>query len=119
MLQEQRDGHRHQVERRLVISCEALHDLVRHAKERRHAINGMPFQVKESAVANVGRVLVHDTVQNDALARSVGAHLVSRVPARGRVLVRRLLASKLGCHGFDAILLPHDFAAVDFDQRIP
>jgi len=78
----------------------------------------MPFQVKESAAANVGRILVHDAVQNDALAKSVGAHLVSRVPARGRVLVCRLLAGKPNCHGFDAILLPHDFAAADFDRRI-
>ncbi len=70
-------------------------------------------------MANVGRVLVHDAVQNDAHARSVGAHLVSRVPARGRVLVRQLLAGKPGCCGFDAILLPHDFATVDFDQCIP
>jgi len=69
-------------------------------------------------VANVGRILVHDVVQNDALARSIGAHLMSRVSARGRVLVCRLLASKPGCRGFDAILLPHDFAAADFDQRI-
>jgi hypothetical protein len=69
-------------------------------------------------VANVGRVLVHDAVQNDALARNVGAHLMSRVPARGRVLVRRLFARKPGCRGLDAILLPHDFAAADFNQRI-
>jgi len=60
----------------------------------------------------------HDAVQNDALARSVGAHLVSRVPARGRVLVRRLLAGKPGYRDLDAILLPHDFATADFDQRI-
>ncbi len=71
-----------------MIGREALHDLSRRAKERRHTVDGMPFQVKESAVVNVGRVLVHDAVQNDALARSVGAHLVSRVPARGRILVR-------------------------------
>ncbi|CAN5972938.1 unnamed protein product [Sphagnum jensenii] len=79
----------------------------------------MPFQVKESVVANVGRVLVHDAVQNDALGRSVGAHFVSQVPARGRVLLCRLLAGKPGCHGFDAILLSHDFVAPDFDHRIP
>jgi len=101
-----------------VIGREALHDLAQRAKERRHAVNGMPFQVKESAVANVGRVLVHDAVQNDALAKSVSAHLVSRVPTRGRVLVCRLLAGKPGCCGLDAILLSHDFAAADFDQRI-
>jgi len=33
--------------------------------------------------------------------------------------VRRLFAGKPGCRGFDAILLPHDFAAVDFDQCVP
>jgi len=44
---------------------------------------------------------------------------VSRVPARGRVLVRRLLANKPGCRGFDTILLLHDFAAANSDQRIP
>ncbi|CAK9195464.1 unnamed protein product [Sphagnum troendelagicum] len=43
---------------------------------------------------------------------------MSRVLARGRVLVRRLLAGKPSCRGFDAILLPHDFAATDSDQRI-
>jgi len=32
--------------------------------------------------------------------------------------VRWLLAGKPGCPGLDAILLPHDFAAADFDQRI-
>jgi len=32
--------------------------------------------------------------------------------------MRRLLAGKLGCRDFDAILLSHDFAATDFDQRI-
>jgi len=32
--------------------------------------------------------------------------------------VRRLLAGKPGYRGLDAILLPHDFAAADFDQRI-
>ncbi|CAM6027526.1 unnamed protein product [Sphagnum balticum] len=78
----------------------------------------MPFQVRESVVANVGRLLVHDAVQNDTLARSVGAHLVSRVQARGGVLVRRFLVGKPGCYGFDAILLPHDFVIVDSDQRI-
>jgi hypothetical protein len=40
-------------------------------------------------MANVSRVLVHDAVQNDELARSIGAHLVSRVLAHGRVLVHR------------------------------
>ncbi len=74
MLQEQRDGHRHQVERRLVIGREALHDLVWRAKECQHAVDGVPFQVRESAVANVGRVLVHDVVQNNLLARSVSWH---------------------------------------------
>jgi hypothetical protein len=69
-------------------------------------------------VANVGHVLVHDAVQNDVLARSINAHLVNRVPTRGRVLVRRLLVGKPNCHGFDTILLSHDFAAADFDQRI-
>ncbi len=119
VLQEQRDKHRHQVERRLVIGCEALHNLARCTKERRHAVDGMPFQVRESVVANIGCVLVHDAVQNDALARSIGAHLVNRVLARGRVLVRRLLAGKPDCRGFDAIQLPHDFVAMDSDQRIP
>jgi hypothetical protein len=66
-------------------------------------------------MANVGRVLVHDAVQNDALARSIGAHLVSRVLARGRILVRRFFVGKPGCRGFDAILLPHDFAMADSD----
>jgi hypothetical protein len=98
-----------------VIRYEALHDLARRAKERRHTVDGMPFQVTESAMANVDRVLVHDAVQNDALARSISAHFVSRVPTRGRVLVQRLLASKHNCRGFDAILLPHDFAATDSD----
>ncbi|CAK9220108.1 unnamed protein product [Sphagnum troendelagicum] len=79
----------------------------------------MPFQVRESAVANVGRVLVHDVVQNNTLAKSVDAHLVSRVLARGRILVHRLLAGKLGCHDFNAILLPHDFVTADSDQHIP
>jgi hypothetical protein len=60
-----------------VIGREAFHDLARHAKERPHAVDGMLFQVRESAVANVGCVLVHDAIQNDALARSIGAHLVS------------------------------------------
>ncbi len=46
-----------------MISREALHDLAQRAKERRHAVNGMPFQVRESAMANVSRVLVHDVVQ--------------------------------------------------------
>jgi len=101
-----------------VIGLKALHDLARRAKERRHAVDGMPFQVRESTVANVDRVLIHDVVQNDALARSVGAHLVSRVPAHGRVLVHRLLAGKPGYRGFDVILLSHDFAAADFDQCI-
>ncbi len=32
--------------------------------------------------------------------------------------MRRLLAGKPSCRGFDAILLPHDFAATDSDQRI-
>jgi hypothetical protein len=70
-------------------------------------------------MANVSCVLVHDAVQNDALAKSVSTHLVSRVPTRGRVLVHRLLVGKPGCRDFDAILLPHDFAAADSDQRIP
>jgi hypothetical protein len=52
------------------------------------------------------------------LARSVGAHLVSQVPAHGRVLVRRLFAGKPGCCDFNAILLPHDFAPANSDQRI-
>jgi hypothetical protein len=69
-------------------------------------------------MANVGRVLVHDVVQNDALARNVGAHLVSRVPARGRILVRQLLAGKPSYRDFDAILMLHDFAAADSDQCI-
>jgi hypothetical protein len=101
-----------------VIGPEVLHDLARCAKEHRHVFDGMPFQVRESAVANVGRVLVHDVVQNDALVRNVGAHLVSRVLARGRVLVRRLFAGKPGCRGFDAILLLHDFIAADSAQCI-
>jgi len=75
----------------------------------------MPFQVRESAVANGSRVLVYDAIQNDTLARSVGAHFVSRFPARGRILVRRLLAGELGCRDFDAVLLPHDFVAADSD----
>jgi hypothetical protein len=53
--------------------------------------------------------------QNDALARSVGAHLVSRVPTRGRILVCRLFVGKPGCRDFDAILLLHDFVVADFD----
>jgi hypothetical protein len=93
--------------------------MARHAKDRQHAVNGMPFQVRESAVANVGCVLVHDAVQNDVLATSVDAHLVSQVPARGRVLVRWLLVGKPSYLDFDAILLPHDFAVADFDQCIP
>ncbi len=101
-----------------MIGCEALHDLARRAKERQHTVNGMPFQVRESAVANVNRVLVHDAVQNDALAKSIGAHLVSRVPASGQILVCRLLAGKPSYRSFDAILLSHDFAAADSDQRI-
>lgn len=43
---------------------------------------------------------------------------MSRVPTHGRVLVRRLFASKPGYHDFDAILLLHDFVAADSDQRI-
>ncbi|CAK9259039.1 unnamed protein product [Sphagnum jensenii] len=69
-------------------------------------------------MANVGHVVVHDVVQNDVLARSIGAHVVSRVSARGRVLVRRLLAGKPGCRDFDAILLTHDFVAANSDQHI-
>jgi len=102
-----------------VIGREAFHDLARRAKERQHAVDAVPFRVRENAVANVSRVLVHDVVQNDALARKVSAHLVSRVPAHGRVLVRRLLARKPGSCGYDIILLPHDFAAMDSDQGIP
>jgi len=119
MLQEQKDEHRHQVERQLVISYEAFHDLEQRAKERRHTVNGMPFQVKENAMANVGRILVHDAIQNNALARSVGAHLVSRVPTHGQALVCQLLASNPSWRAFDAILLPHDFAAMDSSQCIP
>ncbi len=33
--------------------------------------------------------------------------------------MRRLLAGKPDYCCFDAILLPHDFAVADFDQRIP
>ncbi len=33
--------------------------------------------------------------------------------------MRWLLAGKPGCHGFDAILLLHDFAAANSDQHIP
>jgi len=102
-----------------VIGREALHDLARRVKERRHAVDGMSFQVRESAMANVGRIVVHDVVQNDVRARSVGAHVVSRVPAHGRVLVRQLLAGKPGCRGFDAILLTHDLVATNSDQHIP
>ncbi len=69
-------------------------------------------------MANVDRVLVHDAVQNDALARSIDAHLGSRIPARGRVLVRRLLVGKPSCRDFNTILLSHDFAAADSDQCI-
>ncbi len=75
MLQEQRDGHRHQVERRLVIGHEALHDLARRAKECQHVVDGMPFQVKESVVANVGRVLVHDVVKTTRLLEAL-AHIL-------------------------------------------
>ncbi len=88
-------------------------------KERQHTVDGMPFQVRESVVANVDRVLVHDAIQNDTLAKSVGTHLVNRVPTHGRILVRRLLAGKPGCCDFDAILLSHDFAAANSDQCIP
>ncbi len=98
-----------------MIGRKALHDLARRAKEHRHVVDGMPFQVRENTVVNVGCVLVHDAVQNDALAKSVDAHLVSQVPVRGRVLVRQLFAGKLDYHSFDAILLPHDFAVADFD----
>ncbi len=101
-----------------MISREALHDLAQRAKDRRHVVNGMPFQVRESAMVNVGCVLVHDVVQNNALARSVDAHLMSRFPARGRVLVHRLFVGKPGCRNFDIILLLHDFAMADSDQRI-
>jgi len=79
----------------------------------------MPFQVRENAVANDGHLLVHDVVQNDVLAKSVGVHLVSRVPARGQVLMHRLLAGKPDCRDFDAILLPHDFVVTDSNQCIP
>ena len=81
MLQEQGDGHRHQVERRLVIGCEALLDLARRTKELRHAINGLPLQISESVVANVILVLVHNVVQNDMLANNVGSLLAKPAAA--------------------------------------
>ncbi len=75
MFQEQRDGHRHQVERWLVSGHEAFHDLARRAKECRHVVDGMPFQVKESVVANVGSVLVHDDVKTTRLLEAL-AHIL-------------------------------------------
>lgn len=83
MFQEQGDGHRHQVERQLVSGCEALHDLPWRAKERRHVVDGLLLQISENVVTYVVLLLVHDVVQNNALASSVGAHLVRQVLARG------------------------------------
>jgi hypothetical protein len=76
--------------------------------------------IRKSAVAaDIGLEPLHNEVESNALVARVGVHLVGRVPARWRIRVSRLFACETGRRGYDAILLTHNLAAADFDQRLP